>query len=215
MWIDLTWSIHPHLATWPGDPSPEMKPLAQIDQGDSCNITWLQLSSHTGTHLDAPFHFEPGGKRLHQLDLEALIGPARIYDFSDKSGPISREDLEGLDFGSTERVLFKTRSGGWLADSEFRSDFVGVSAEAAELLVDRGIRLVGIDYLSIEPFGSKSHPVHHTLLGNEVVVVEGLDLRSVQPGDYELICLPLKILDGDGCPCRAVAKPICDDGSVA
>jgi arylformamidase len=179
-----------------------------MERGDPCNTSNLRFPSHFGTHLDAPFHFINHGRRLHEMDLDALIGPARLFDLSRNEGHISRTDLEALDLDGVERVLFRTRCGRWLDDDYFHEDFVAVAPEAAEYLVERGVRLVGIDYLSIEPFGLKEHRTHEALLGSEVVIVEGLDLDGLAPGDVEFICLPLKIRDGDGSPCRAVARPL-------
>ncbi|NUN95172.1 MAG: cyclase family protein [Candidatus Omnitrophica bacterium] len=208
MWTDLTRSIHPALVTWPGDPSPTITPQARIEAGDSCNTSLLQFPSHLGTHLDAPFHFVQDGKRLHEIDLDKLIGPARVVDCSEARGRISRADLERVNLNGATRVLLRTACSNWLNKSEFRSDFVALDPDAAEYLVEREVGLVGIDYLSIEPFGCEGHRVHHVLLGNEVVVVEGLDLSGLPEGDVEFICLPLKIRDGDGSPCRAVARPL-------
>lgn len=208
MWTDLTRSIHPALVTWPGDPPPTITPCARIEAGDSCNTSLLRFPSHLGTHLDAPYHFINHGKRLHEVDLDALIGPARLVDCSQAEGCITRAGLEQIDLDGARRVLFRTACRDWLDDPAFHPDYVALDPEAAEYLVEREVRLVGIDYLSIEPFGCEGNRVHQVLLGNEIVVVEGLDLSGLPEGDVEFICLPLKIRDGDGSPCRAVARPL-------
>ncbi len=207
-WIDLTRTIHKGLATWPGDSKPEILPASRIQNGDSCNTSTLRLSSHLGTHLDAPYHFEPGGKRLDDMALDPFIGQATVIDFTSQSTHISREDLESRELNGVARLLIKTRFGERLDQTDFSEDFVGMAPDAAEFVVENGIELVGIDYLSIEPFHQPGHETHHTLLQNEVVIVEGLDLSHLTPGTYDFICLPLKIKDCDGSPCRAVAKRI-------
>lgn len=207
MWIDLTHPLHSGMVTWPGDPSPEIHPLASIGQGDSCNTSLLQVASHTGTHMDAPRHFIPLGRTIDEIDLEVLIGKAVVADLSTRSGMISAEDLQGVLPTGTTRILLKTATGCRMKDPEFVENFVALSPGGAELLVEKGVRLVGIDYLSIEPFAQRNHQVHHTLLGNGVIVVEGLDLSGLNQGEVELICLPLKIRGCDGSPCRAIARP--------
>ena len=208
MWHDLTRCIHPGMVVWPGDPSPEVVPVSSIDRGDSCNTSLLHLPSHLGTHLDAPYHFISEGRRLEEMSMEALIGRARLIDLSSRKGHISRNDLEAENLEGVERLLIRTASGRWLEENEFRREYIALAPDGAEFLVEKGIRLVGIDYLSIEPFRLAGHPVHRILLSHEVVVVEGLDLSRAPSGDLEFICLPLKIRGGDGSPCRAVARPI-------
>ncbi|MCA9429743.1 MAG: cyclase family protein [Candidatus Omnitrophica bacterium] len=207
-WIDLTRTIHAELATWPGDPKPELLPANRIENGDSCNTSFLRLNSHLGTHLDAPYHFEEEGKRLQDLPLDPLLGPATLIDLTHKTSHIDRQDLESQNLQGVQRLLIKTSYGDKLELPEFFEDFIGLAPDAAEYVVEKGITLVGIDYLSIEPFAQPEHHTHHTLLQNEVVIVEGLDLSPLSPGTYEFICLPLKIKDCDGSPCRAVAKRI-------
>jgi len=141
-----------------------------------------------------------------------MIGPAKVVDFSSRTDHISRKDLESQDLDGATRLLIKTRFGEKLDEPEFYEDFVGLDPDAAEFLVDNGFQLVGTDYLSIEPFHQPGHETHHTLLRNEVVIVEGLDLSQLTPGTYDFICLPLKIKDCDGSPCRAVAKRIGGEG---
>ncbi len=206
MWIDLTHPIHSGMVTWPGDPSPEIQPLASIDQGDGCNTSLLTFSSHTGTHMDAPRHFIPQGRTIDELDLDVLVGKATVVDLSSLNRMIEPGDLHPLLPEGVSRLLLKTATGRWMNDPQFMGDFVALSPEGAEYLVKRGIRLVGIDYLSIEPRGLKGHPVHHILLGNGIIVVEGLNLSGLNPGEVDLICLPLKIRGGDGSPCRAIAR---------
>jgi arylformamidase len=158
--------------------------------------------------VDAPYHILETGRRVEEMSLDPLIGRARVVDLSRKTGPINRADLEAENAGGAERLLIRTAPVSWLEDNEFHTDFVALAPDGAEYLVEQGVRLVGIDYLSIEPFQSEGNPVHQILLSHEVVVVEGLDLSQTPTGEVEFICLPLKIRGGDGSPCRAVARPI-------
>ncbi len=200
---DLTLPLHPNHPPWPGDMPFTHALASSTARGDECNVSRLELSSHFGTHLDAPFHFEHDGITLEQLSIETLIGPALVHEVS--SAPlIMPDDLPHLD--GIKRIIFKTHNTQYIADGIFREDFTALSDEAAKLLVEANVKLVGIDYFSIEAFNNPGHPVHHTLCGNGVIIVEGLDLREVNPGRYELIVLPLKIQHGDGSPCRAVLR---------
>jgi arylformamidase len=167
-------------------------------------MSQLAFGAHTATHVDAPNHFIVGTRRIDQLDLTKLIGPCRVVRVPDDVQTIEPEHFGNID--GLERIIFKTKNSAFWNDAEFHSDFAHLSPVAANALVERGIKLVGIDYLSIERFHSGDHAVHKALLGKEIVILEGLDLREVEPGDYELICLPLKYVggEGDGAPARAV-----------
>jgi arylformamidase len=221
VWIDLTRNIQPGMVTWAGDPPPEIIPDSAIALGKRSNTSILRLASHLGTHLDAPRHIIEGAKSLEQLDLDSLIGKARVIDLSHLDRHITRADLEEWltnketatssvtkrePGDAVRRVLLKTKSGAWFNEKDFRQDFIALLPDAAQYLVDCGICLVGIDYLSIEPYHYPDHLVHKILLEHEMVIVEGLDLSQLKPGEVEFICLPLRILGGDGSPCRAVAR---------
>lgn len=200
---DITLPLHPNHQPWPGDIPFSHTLSNSTARGDECNVSELHLSSHFGTHLDAPFHFEPDGMTLEQLPLETLMGPVLVHEVS--SFPlIQPNDLP--DLFNTTRIIFKTCNTNYISDETFHTDFVALSNEAAMALVEAGIILVGIDYFSIEAYKNPGHPVHHTLCGNGVIIVEGLDLRQVDPGEYDLIVFPLKIKGGDGSPCRAVLR---------
>jgi arylformamidase len=207
---DITVAIHPGLAVWEGDPPVRFEKAASIQRGDIANVTELALSAHTGTHVDAPLHFIEGRQGVDRINLDVLIGPALVVEFQVEK-EITAADLESaaLPAGST-RLLCKSRCSSYWGErsGEFVSDFVGISADGAAWLVEHGIRLVGVDYLGIERMESLDNgaPVHRILLEAGVVVVEGLDLSEVQPGPYHLICLPMKIQEGDGAPCRAVLQ---------
>jgi arylformamidase len=195
------------MLVWPGDSPVAVEPTQRIARGDAANVSELHLSSHTGTHIDPPFHFIDGAPTVDQLPIDVLIGEATVVEIPASVGLIGPEDLDraGLAPGVT-RVLFKTRNSDlWSRpDLAFPDEYVSVSPEGAGWLVDRGIRLVGVDFLSVERRGAPGHPTHVRLLEAGVVIVEGLDLRAVEPGSYQLICLPIKLAGGDGAPARAV-----------
>lgn len=193
------------MVVWPGDPGVEIDLVSRIEEGANANVSHLSLGVHTGTHVDAPFHFIPAGDSLDKVPLDHFIGEAEVIELPGIE-LITQSDLEKIDsLGHINRVLFKTRnskiweSGG----DQFREDFVALSPGAASYLVDLGIKLVGIDYLSIAPY-KESRPTHGVLLGAGVSVLEGLDLSKVSPGRYTLFCLPLKIQGIDGAPARAI-----------
>lgn len=205
---DVTASLRPDLPSWPGDRTFQRTVVSDVSRGDSATVSQLSLSAHNGTHIDAPCHFLPGGSGIEELAPEDLIGPVEVAGLEHLQGPITAADLEGAGLpDGVQRLIAKTKNSGWSGrDTSFREDFIAFDASAAQWLVDTGVRLVGIDYLSIEPFGSGrvDHPVHKILLRAGVVIVEGLDLDGVHPGPYSLTALPLLIPDGDGAPARVV-----------
>lgn len=171
-------------------------------KGDPYNVSQLLMGSHTGTHIDAPYHFEPRGGTIDKIPLDACVGPCRVIAIPGAMA-IMEEHVAAAKLGNSGRVLFKTRNSG-LWEKKFHKDFTYITPGAAKALVRKGVRLVGIDYLSVEQFGSKDFATHHTLLRKKVVILEGIDLSQVRPGDYDLIVLPLKIEGGDGSPSRAL-----------
>jgi arylformamidase len=204
---DITVPIRSAMPVYEGDPGVKIDPWSAFAKGDSSNVSMLSFGAHTGTHVDAPAHFVEGARRIDALSLDVLIGPARVLRLPDDVKEIGPEFINRCDLSDVERVLFHTRNSTFWNEG-FRKDFTHLLPEAAQLLVDRGIKLVGTDYLSIEKFHSGHHRTHLTLLSNNVVIVEGLNLSEVPEGDYELICLPLKIAEGagDGAPARAVLR---------
>lgn len=206
--IDISVPVSPDLCVWPGDPRIDVRPASRISQGDSANVSRIALSSHTGTHVDAPWHFVDDGKRLEEIPPERWLGPCLVVGIDESITRITPAELDAANIPpGTTKVLFKTansalwHTGGAL---DFAHGFVGLSPEAARWVVDHGIELVGIDYLSIEPYQEPGHKTHLTLLRNEVLILEGLNLRDVEPGEYELVCLPLRLTVGDGAPARAI-----------
>ena len=206
---DITVPFSTELPVYPGDPAVQIKQVASLAAGDICTVSHLSFGSHTGTHVDPPAHFIAGAATLDELSLDVLIGPARVVDVGEISA-IDVATIDGAKLAGVERVLFKTRNSKlWQAGAlEFEKEFVYLETPAAERLVELGVKLVGIDYLSIEKFNFEQPTTHYALLGNNVVIVEGLNLTDVAAGDYELICLPMKIRNGDGGPARVVLREL-------
>jgi arylformamidase len=203
---DVSLVLRPGMVTWPSEPAPTITPLRRIAKGDTANVSVLCISDHAGTHVDPPLHFIEGGNTGDKLPLDALIGPCRVIAY-ERTEHVSAEWLDAAKIpAGTERLLFKTRNSARWGDprAEFTRDFTTINASAAKWCVDRGVKLVGVDYLSIEPQGPEKagYPVHKTLLSANVVIVEGLDLHEIAPGPYELVCAPIKIENGDGAPAR-------------
>jgi arylformamidase len=209
---DVSVPLSNEMPTWPGDPAIQISAMKSMEKGDSSNVSLLHLGAHTGTHVDAPAHFIAGANKLESMPLDALLGPAVVVEVPEDQLSIELDFVEAHCPPTAERILFKTRNSAFWANpaGPFRSDFTYLSTEGATKLVNNGIRLVGIDYLSIEKFGQKSHATHLALLSKGVVIIEGLDLREVPAGTYELICLPLRLRSGpgDGSPVRAVLRTL-------
>ena len=202
---DISLPISESLITWPSDPPVRMTQPFHLDRGDNATVTRLDMGAHTGTHVDAPAHFILGGAGVDTLDLHVLVGPALVVAALEADA-LSADVLEALPLpAGTERVLFRTRnSERWArGEREFAKDFVGITEDGAHWLVARGVRLVGVDYLSVGPFG-QTRPTHRVLLRAGVIPVESLNLSGIAPGVYLLVCLPLKIVGIDGAPARAI-----------
>lgn len=206
---DITIPISDEVPIYKGDPAVQVDAPKSMAAGDGVNVSHICFGLHTATHVDAPNHFIDGTRRVDELDLDRLIGRCRVIALDDSVWAIAPEHLGDLD--GVERVLFKTKNSTFWNEPErgFRTDFAYVSLDAARILAEK-VKLVGIDYLSIEEFGSADHAVHITLLEKEVVILEGIDLREVPPGDYELVCLPLKYKGGkgDGAPARTILREL-------
>jgi arylformamidase len=193
---------------YPGNPEIQITPQQSIADGASANVSTLVLGSHTGTHVDAAKHFFDDGQPVDQLPLDALIGRATVLEFPNDIMQIGAKELDGQPIDGARRVLLKTRNSALLELPEFTRDYTFLAPDGAELLAEKGVQLVGIDYLSIEQFRSGHHRTHRTLLQRQIVIVEGLQLAGVAPGVYEFICLPLRIAGMDGAPARAVLMEI-------
>jgi arylformamidase len=208
---DVSVPLSESTPTYPSDPGIEITPWSKLPESHA-NVSLLHFGAHSGTHVDAPAHFIEGGSKVEFLSLDSLIGPAEVVEVPATITVINQEFVATLPLQNTQRILFKTRNSAfWNNPGEgFRSDYTYLDSGAAKLLVEAGIKLVGIDYLSVEQFQSEKFETHLILLSHGVTILEGLDLREITPGSYELICLPLKIAggSGDGAPARAVLRTL-------
>jgi arylformamidase len=203
--IDVTVPLDSNLPIYPGNTPFSLEAIKRIGRGDSSNVSTLHLSAHAGTHVDAPRHFFDDGPGTEALPLEMLVGRARVIEVTTRKG-ITAEDLARIDLSEDVRVLIKTPNSRLWGSPEFHTDYVGISESGARHLVDHGIKVVGVDYLSVEEFKHPGAPAHHILLGGGTIVIEGLNLRDVEPGPYEMYCLPLRVVGSDGAPARVVLR---------
>jgi len=200
-WLDISVPIYAGMVHFPDNPPIEIDTITHIERGDICTLSRLTMGNHTGTHIDAPIHFLPGGAGAEEVPLENLIGPARVVEIKDPQA-VKAEELRAHNLDIGERLLFKTvNSQRCWTTSQFIPDFVSIAEDAASYLASLNTLAVGIDYLS-----AGSPETHRTLLSAGVVIVEGLNLTGISEGRYELLCLPLKINGGDGAPARALLR---------
>jgi arylformamidase len=203
--IDISRPIHSGMPRWPGDTPAEFKLVATIPQGAAVNVGRLTTSVHTGSHADAPFHYNDAGAKMDEVPVETYVGPARVVDLRGHA-TVTTALLAAHDFSKTPRVLFKSDS--WPDPAVFPPDWPLMAADVPAWLAARGVKLVGLDVPSVDHLTSKDLPIHHACDAAGVVILENLDLRAVAPGVYELIALPLKIRGGDGSPVRAVLRTL-------
>lgn len=204
-WVDVTVPVRDGMVHWPDNPPIEVRPYLAMAKGDAANVSHLSLGVHSGTHVDAPVHFIAGGMGVDAMPLDRLLGDVRVLEFS--SGPaITADALRAHAPRQGERLLFKTRnSSHWRDATAFQPGFTYLSSDGARYLVDVGVRTVGIDYLSIAGM-DEGVKTHRLLLEAGVCIIEGLDLTRVEPGDWEMLCLPLRLKDGDGAPARVLLR---------
>ncbi|MGD0307835.1 MAG: cyclase family protein [Acidobacteriota bacterium] len=202
---DISQTIDDRIVVWPGDQKFRHRWSMRIEKGDSCNVSAVTMSVHTGTHLDAPYHFDDAAHDVGSVPLQPCMGPARVVAVPAEERRISEPYLARLDWKGVERILFRTRSGESGGD-RFERDFVCLAEDGAEFLAAKGLRLVGTDAPSVDAFTSKSLPCHKILNEQGIAILEGVRLAHTPPGDYELICLPLKLSGLDGSPVRAVLR---------
>ncbi len=207
-WIDISVPVHEGMPLCTGDPGLHFERAMDQTNGDVCTLTRAYMSAHTGTHMDAPLHFVQDSRTIEQMPVDATVGPARVIQITDRTA-IHREELEPHRIQQGERILFRT------ANSErewqtlpFDEEFIYIARDAAEYLAECGIRSVGVDYLSVGGFRQDSVETHVALLGKGIWVMEGLVLGGIEPGDYELVCLPLKWVGAEGAPARAILRPL-------
>jgi len=206
---DISVPITQDLPVWPGDPRIVLERMCKLEEGDESNVTFLKMSAHTGTHLDAPNHFLSNGITIDEINLEILIGPTQVVAIPDNCSGITSRVISEISLKTgIERILFKTNNSTfWEKNAGFQKNFTAVTADGARALVDKNLKLIGVDYLSIAPFDDTVTP-HQIFLQAGVVILEGINLSQVPEGIYELVCLPLKIKGADGAPARAVLRTI-------
>lgn len=200
---DITMTINAGMIVYPGDSKVCIEEVVQISKGDNCNVSSLSFGSHTGTHVDVPKHFIDEGKTLEEVTPDRFMGKAKVLDMQNKVS-IKRKDLINKNIEKGDFILFKTDNSKHLKSDEFNKDFIYLTEDGAKYLAEKEIGLVGIDYLSIEDYYATESNVHLTLLGNDIIILEGINLTDVKEGEYQLIALPLKIKEGNGSPVRAI-----------
>ena len=203
--IDISVPLDANLPTYPGNVPFSLEATRRLAGGDSSNVSALHMSAHAGTHVDAPRHFFDKAPGADQLPLDLLCGRARVIEVLSRRG-IAADDLAAIDLTEDVRLLIKTCNSWLWGSPEFHEDYVGLSEAGARLLVDRGVKVVGVDYLSVEEFKTPGAPAHRVLLGGGTIVIEGLNLRDVEPGLYDMVCLPLRVVGCDGAPARVVLR---------
>lgn len=207
-WIDLSVSLQNNMIHWPSDPGVNIFRISDMNKGSKANLTKLDMGAHTGTHMDGPVHFVKDGKSIDEMPLCSVIGRARVIEIEDEES-IKIEELKKYNIEQGERILFKTANSrnNWVEKS-FMNDAVYISTEAGKFLDEKGVETVGIDYLSIGGHKKNGVELHNIMLKAEIWVIEGLNLHNVEPGNYEMICLPIKIKGSDGAPARAVIRKV-------
>ena len=203
--IDVSVPLDGKLPTYPNNTPFQLEPIKRIADGGSSNVSTLHMSAHSGTHVDAPRHFFDNGVGVDALPLDMLVGRARVIEIASRKG-ITAQDLAAFNLAEDVRLLIKTSNSRLWGTPEFHADYVGVTESGARHLVEHGVKVVGVDYLSVEVFRTAGAPAHHVLLGAGTIVIEGLNLRDVDPGVYDMYCLPLRIVGSDGAPARVVLR---------
>jgi arylformamidase len=208
-WIDISVPLYSGMVHWPDNPPVRIQRVQDLALGDAANVSKIEMGAHTGTHMDGPRHFLADGAGIDDMPLDATIGPARVIPITHPQAILPAE-LEAHNLQAGERVLFHTQNSErcW-KDDRFVEDFVYISAAAAQFLVERQVRTIGIDYLSVGGYVHDGVETHQILLSAGIWLIEGLNLSAVKPGAYELVCLPLRVAGADGAPARAILRPLC------
>jgi arylformamidase len=210
-WIDATATLTAgQTPVYEGDAPIVFTFLKDMQKGDGLTLSKFDLGAHSGTHIDAPQHFIKDGASINTVPIEALIGPARVIVIADSVQAITAAVLNAHDWKGSERVLFRTRSSsfGWMDSTKFHRDFAYIAGDAAQLMADAGVRMVGVDYISAEQFAAPAPLAHRALLGKGIPIIEGLDLRKAPAGDYDLVILPMKVAGHEAAPARAILRPV-------
>ncbi|EPZ42584.1 arylformamidase [Alicyclobacillus acidoterrestris] len=209
-WMDISQRLDSHVPTWPGDTPFSYRLTWTKQMSGSVNVGQFTMSTHTGTHIDAPFHFDENGKRVLELDVNLYVGPARVIHLSDvergKAASIGVDEVAQIDLQGVTRLLIRT--GAWADRRVFPEKIPEIHPDLAEYLAKCGVRLLGLDLPSVDPLDSKALPAHHALTRHHIHILEGLVLDDVPAGDYELVALPLPLADADGSPVRAILRPM-------
>jgi arylformamidase len=205
-WIDISVPVRNGMVHWPGDPDFHIERATDQEKGDVATVSRMALGVHTGTHMDAPLHFIQNARSIDTMPLEATVGAARVIPIRDRKS-ITRQELIEHGISAGERILFKTANSqhAWNSD-QFDEDFVFISQDAARYLAERGVQTVGVDYLSVGGFREDGPETHNALLRAGIWIIEGLNLGAVEPGEYELVCLPLRLVGAEGSPARAILR---------
>lgn len=205
-WIDISVNVREGMPLWPDDPGLRLQRVMDQNKGDVCTLTRASMSAHTGTHMDAPLHFVPNSGTIEQMPIDATVGPARVIRIQDRTA-IRRAELEPYGIRKNERILFRTANSDrdW-QNLPFNEDFIFIARDAAEYLAECGIRSVGVDYLSVGGYRIDGVETHVALLGKGIWIMEGLRLAEIEPGNYDLVCLPLKWVGCEGAPARAILR---------
>ncbi|HBF38556.1 MAG TPA: cyclase [Firmicutes bacterium] len=203
VFYDVSQTLAPEIIVYPGDPAVQIEQAMSIAKGDIVNLSQISMGNHTGTHVDAPKHFYNQGRTIPEIPLESFIGPAKVFEFIDQPA-ISKTHLQSCNIQKGDRILLKTKNSVLLQKTEFDPSYAYLTPDAAAYLVEIGICTLGFDYLTIDPYGSKDFKAHYALLRAEIVIIEGINLADIQPGEYQMVALPLKLYDGNGSPARVV-----------
>ena len=207
---DISLTYTEDLPTWPGDPTIQLKQISSIKKGDLANVTQLSMSVHAGTHIDAPDHFLGNGKTVEDIPMELMVGTAAVVEIPSRE-IITAADIQAAQIpDDVKRILIKTSNSEYWAsgNKKFQEDFIAPDREAAKILVEMGMEVIGVDYLSVGGFHADGTEIHQALLNAGIWIIEGLDLKRAQPGKVQLICLPIKVAGGDGAPARALVRPV-------
>jgi arylformamidase len=210
-WIDVTAPLDPATTpTYPGDTLPKFQFLRSFDHGDKVTLSAYIMTAHAGTHVDAPLHFVANGGSIDEVPLTTLMGQTRVIDCSPDALAVDAAELNRHSWRGAKRILFRTRNSrnSWMTDVKFHENFTYIAPDAAQLMADSAVELVGIDYLSAEKFGAPEAKTHQILLGRNIPIIEGLDLRKIEAGDYDMIVLPLRIVGHEAAPARALLRPV-------